>query len=251
MVEYFPTQGLNAPIIHGGTPETIKAFVASGIPVIVQQWLYEEGDPIGHYRVVRGYDDNLGVFRVNDSMTGADVHYSYAAFERLWRAFSYRYLPIYRPDQEETVRAILEAELDPATNRARTAEQFAALVDAHSNDAYYWFSYGTNLYETGRLDEAIAAYERAEQIGLPSKMLWYQFWPVIAYNDAGNHDRALDLATAQLATAGIFGDMRYERGRAYEARGQIDIAIAEYRRALVEDANLDEAREALHRLGAN
>jgi hypothetical protein len=251
LTEYFPTHGLNAPIFHGGSIETLQAFIANGIPVVVQQWLYSEGDMIGHYRVVRGYDDNLQVFRVNDSMTGADVHYSYDEFERMWRAFSYRYLPIYPDSAEDTVRAILGPEFDPATNRARTAERFAELVETNPNDAYYWFSLGTNLFETGRLAEALEAYERAEQIGLPSKMLWYQFWPVTAYNDVGNHQRALNLATAQLATAGTFGDMRYERGRAYEAQGQIDIAIAEYRRALAEDSNLHEAREALDRLGAS
>jgi len=242
--------GLRARILEGGTIERIKQLVAAGFPVITPQWLDHKPDAIGHYRVVRGYDDSEGVFFVNDSMIGAGVAMPYSEFEELWRAFDFRYIPVYRPEDEPRVLAILGEDADPQRNLERAHARMQQLVVEHPNDAYLWFSLGTTEYLLGNVDAALAAYERAAAIGLPPKMLWYQFWPVSAYVDAGRYEEALALAAAQIATAGVFGEMHYERGRAFAALGQIGAAIAEYRRALDDDANLDVAREALRRLGA-
>ena len=250
LVAFFPQYGLQTRIVEGGSIEVVKRLVAAGFPVITPQWLDHKPDAIGHYRVVRGYDDNRGGLIVNDSMLGPDVLIPYDEFEELWRAFNYRYLPVYRPEDEPRVLAILGEDADPQRNYQRALALFQRLAEERPEDAYVWFSIGTSYFLLGDYQAAVQAYERAEAIGLPPKMLWYQFWPVAAYNNIGNHQRALELATAQIATAGTFGEMRYERGRAFEAMGNLDAAIAEYRRALRDDANLSVAREALARLGA-
>lgn len=249
LVEFFPSYDLKTLIVEGGSIEQIKALVAAGFPVIVPQWLDHNADAIGHYRVVRGYDDARGGFLVNDSMIGADVLFPYDEFQELWRAFNDRFLPVYRPADEDTVRAILGEDFDRQANLERALAKFQARAAEQPDDAYLQFSIGSSLFELGRYEEAVAQYERAEALGLPPKMLWYQFWPVAAYNNIGDHQRAIDLAAAQIASAGAFGEMRYERGRAYEALGNIPMAIAEYRRAHADDANLVVVQEALARLG--
>ena len=250
LLAFFPQYGLRTRIVEGGSIEVVKRLVAAGFPVITPQWLDPKPDAIGHYRVVRGYDDGRGGFIVNDSMFGPNVLIPYGEFEELWRAFNYRYLPVYRPEDEPRVLAILGEDADPQRNYQRALALFQRLAEERPDDAYVWFSMGTSYFLLGDDQAAVQAYERAEAIGLPPKMLWYQFWPVAAYNNIGNHQRALELATAQIATAGTFGEMRYERGRAFEAMGNTDAAIAEYRRALLDDVNLTAAREALARLGA-
>ncbi len=242
--------GLRARVLEGGTVERVKTLVAAGFPVITPQWLDHKPDAIGHYRVVRGYNDGRGVFFVNDSMIGAGVAMPYAEFEELWRAFDFRYIPVYRPEDESRVLAILGEDADPRWNVERARTRVQRLLDERPDDAYLWFSLGTTEYLLGNVDAALAAYERAAAIGLPPKMLWYQFWPVSAYVDAGRYQEALTLAAAQIASAGVFGEMHYERGRAFEALGQTSAAIAAYRRALDDDANLAVARDALRRLGA-
>lgn len=249
-VAFFPEYGLRTRVIEGGSSEVVKRLIAAGFPVITPQWLDHKPDAIGHYRVVRGYDDSRGGFIVNDSMFGPDVLLPYGEFEELWRAFNYRYLPVYRPEDEPRVLAILGEDADPQRNYQRALALFQRLAEERPDDAYVWFSIGTNYFLLGDYQAAVQAYERAEAIGLPPKMLWYQFWPVAAYNNIGRPQRALELATAQIATAGTFGEMRYERGRAFEAMGNLDAAIAEYRRALLDDANLEVVRQALERLGA-
>lgn len=241
--------GLRARVLEGGSLERIEELVAAGFPVITPQWLDHKPDAIGHYRVVRGFDRRQGVVFVNDSMIGAGVAMPYAEFEELWRAFAFRYIPVYRPEDEPRVLAILGEDADPRRNVERANQLIRELVAQHPDDAYLWFSLGTTEYLLGNIDAALAAYERAAAIGLPPKMLWYQFWPVSAFVDAGQYQRALELAAAQIASAGVFGEMHYERGRAFEALGQTNAAIAEYRRALDDDANLQAARDALARLG--
>ncbi len=241
--------GLRARVLEGGSLERIEELVAAGFPVITPQWLDHKPDAIGHYRVVRGFDRRQGVVFVNDSMIGAGVAMPYTEFEELWRAFAFRYIPVYRPKDEPRVLAILGEDADPRRNVERANQLMRELVAQHPDDAYLWFSLGTTEYLLGNIDAALAAYERAAAIGLPPKMLWYQFWPVSAFVDAGQYQRALELAAAQIASAGVFGEMHYERGRAFEALGQTNAAIAEYRRALDDDANLQVARDALARLG--
>jgi tetratricopeptide (TPR) repeat protein len=250
IIGYFHRQGLQAMLMHGGDVETLQAFLANDIPIIVQQWLEIERDPIGHYRVVRGYDNERGIFRVNDSMYGSDVHYSYDEFDAMWQAFSYRYIPVYPHEKQEVVDRILGDQIDPDVNRQQTAERIEQELQDRPNNAELWYSLGTNLFDLGRDGEAIEAYERAESLGLPPKMLWYVYWPPAAYNNVGVHDRAITVAGQQIATANTFGDMRYERGRAFEALGETAQAIAEYKRALIDDPDLSEAEKALQRLGA-
>jgi tetratricopeptide (TPR) repeat protein len=182
-------------------------------------------------------------------MTGPNVFVSYDDFERLWRAFNYRYLPVYRPDDRGRIEQIVGQDIDRQANLERTLALFADRAAQHPDDAYYRFSIGSSFFELGNYREAVAAYEKAAVLGLPPKMLWYQFWPVAAYNNVGNNQRALELATVQIADAGTFGEMRYERGRAYEALGNHEAALAEYQRALIDDANLQNARDSITRLG--
>ncbi len=249
LVRFFPDYGLQANLYEAGSVDTVKRLIASGIPVITPQWLDFKPDAIGHYRVIRGYDDARGGFLVNDSMIGSDVFFSYADFEKLWRAFNYRYIPVYRPADAAKVAAIVGPDVDRQANLLRALSVFTDLANRNPNDAYYRFSIGTSFFELGNFKEAVAAYEKAASIGLPSKMLWYQFWPVTAYNDVGDNQRALELATTQIAATGTFAEMRYERGRAYEAMGNLSAALADYRRAVVDDANFQPARDALTRLG--
>jgi hypothetical protein len=45
--------------------EDLKTLTAAGYPVLILTW-YDTGHGSGHFRVVKGYDDNLGVFVVHD-----------------------------------------------------------------------------------------------------------------------------------------------------------------------------------------
>ena len=66
-----------------GTVELIKQFIAYDIPIITRT-LLKEDDDVGHYRVVKGYDDAAGEIIQDDSMQGRHLRYSYSQFRKLW-----------------------------------------------------------------------------------------------------------------------------------------------------------------------
>ncbi len=69
--------GLLAYHRPNGSMQLLKQFVANGLPVIIDTNM-TTSDDIGHYRVVKGYDDTSGVIIQDDSMQGHNVRFSYA-----------------------------------------------------------------------------------------------------------------------------------------------------------------------------
>lgn len=86
--------GLQAVRYKQGRLSHIKALLASGIPVIMLQWLNTPGR-IPHFRVARGYDDRSGVVWFSDPYYGANTYVSYADFERLWGTlYNREFIPV-------------------------------------------------------------------------------------------------------------------------------------------------------------
>ncbi|MEJ2045905.1 MAG: C39 family peptidase [Reinekea sp.] len=63
--------------------ETLKRYIASGVPVIVHQYWGEVGSN-GHYRIAIGYDNTKREVYLNDSTNGAVTTQSYERFLELW-----------------------------------------------------------------------------------------------------------------------------------------------------------------------
>jgi hypothetical protein len=69
--------------------EDLKTLISSDNPLVVVTW-YSGSHTVGHYRVVKGYDDSLDVFIVHDPWytppySGPDFHFNQAFFvDDLW-----------------------------------------------------------------------------------------------------------------------------------------------------------------------
>ena len=46
-----------------------------------------------------------------------------------------------------------------------------------ANNAFYWFNLGATYNALGEYDKAATAFDQALALGLPWRMLWYQFGP--------------------------------------------------------------------------
>lgn len=103
---YLKRYGLRATRFRGGQAEHVRLLVAQGVPVMVLQWLDRIGG-IPHFRVVRGYDDQKGVFWLDDPLYGANVYLSYAQFERLWGVYGQEFIPIYPEGWQARIENIL------------------------------------------------------------------------------------------------------------------------------------------------
>jgi tetratricopeptide (TPR) repeat protein len=125
-------------------------------------------------------------------------------------------------------RALDQAYLEVA-NPPDTCTAYAKCEDWIT---FSWFNVGTSQTSLGRHAEAAAAYDKARQLGLPYRMLWYQFGPYESYFAVGRYEDVIALADATLATARNLEESYYWRGRARLAQGDPAGARSDFQAAL-------------------
>jgi hypothetical protein len=244
MEEYVQSLGLDAIVRVGGTLDQLKALVHAGFPVIVETWYVRDADDqLGHYRLIVGYDDVAQEFTVYDSLHDPVVTMGYQELDELWHVFNRVYLVVYSPEKWEDLASILGPDLSDKEMYERaleTARVEAALppqdcvayADCVDWVTFSWFNAGTNLTLLGQHVEAVAAYDRAWELGVHRRMLWYQFGPYKSYYAVGRYDDVIALANATLATAGNLEESYYWRAMARLAQGDADGARADLEAAL-------------------
>ncbi len=209
------TPGYNAIARSGGTLDMIKEFVAAGYPVVIEKG-YElpETGWWGHYLTIYGYDDLKQELYSQDSYLGpwdgSGRIDAYDEIEKFWQQFNYTFYVVYTPDQEAEVAAILGPDMfDDFKMWQNVAARAEAETQINPDDAIAWFNMGTALTRMGGLtgeqnyyQGGTQAYDKARELGLPPRMLWYQFQPYLAYMKVGRYQDMVDLADATLATQG-------------------------------------------------
>jgi hypothetical protein len=106
LADYVNTQtSFKAIVRTGGDLDTLKNFLAAGIPVIVEKGF--EPDPklgwMGHYEVITGYDDAKKRFVAQDSYIMPDLPVPYDEMTKNWRAFNFLYVIVYPQTKESDV----------------------------------------------------------------------------------------------------------------------------------------------------
>jgi hypothetical protein len=261
LYQYGLTIGFDAYIRVNGTVDDIKRFLANGYPVVVEKGFTCTNKDrctgwFGHYSTVSGYDDDNGVFTLQDSYFGPNLKLSYDTFVANWRAFDYLYIVFFPAgsQHDNQVAQLLGPALDVNKNYrdALARAQQEALTSTGEPDAFAWFNVGTSLADLKDYAGAAAAYDQARQIGLPYRMLWYQFGPYLSYFYMARYQDVVDLATFAInsvTTVPGLEEAYYWRGQAEEALGQPDAAIADYHTALDRHAGYKPAIAALQKLG--
>ncbi len=252
--------GLQALVRVGGSLERLKQLILAGYPVIVETWYVRDArDQLGHYRLIVGYDDTAQEFITYDSLHGPDLPIGYQELDELWRVFDRVYLVIYPLERENEIAALLGDEWDEqravahaletarqeALDPSPTCVAYAACADAAT---FAWFNIGTNLTALGEYEQAAAAYDQARMLGLPWRMLWYQFGPYQAYYHVGRYEDVIALANATLQPVSNLEESYYWRGMAWAALGDAAGARADFQSALRYHPNWPPAVEALAEL---
>jgi hypothetical protein len=255
MAAYAKTHGLSATVGAHGDAERLQRLIRAGVPVLIETWHEPKpNDGMGHYRLLIGFDDAAGEWIAYDSFDARDlvkgqpysgIRLPYAETDRLWRVFNRQYLVIYDAARSAAVERVLSEDRDAAAAQARVLAQAQAGVQAQPNDPFVWFNLGSDLVALGRFKEAAQAYDRARRIGLPWRMLWYQFGPFRAYHETGRHDEVIALANATIATAKQAEEAYYWRGLAEQAKGDANAARASWQRALELNPRYEEPAAAL------
>lgn len=250
-----------AEAYYGLELSDLKALLAADFPVIVEKGLELSATHgwMGHYLTLYGYDEQAQVFLGLDTFLGpwdsTGRHFEFAELERLWAQFNRATIVVYPSDRAGDLADILgEDKLDDASMWLAAAERAQEALATDYEDAFAWFDLGASLYHLGEIrddaalyEQSTAAFDRAREIGLPWRTLWYQFEPYMAYLGAGRIDEVLALTEAVMTTSGgrNIEETYLFRGHALLASGDLEAAERAYERALRLNPGLDEAREAL------
>jgi len=248
-----PELPVQALVRVGGDLEHLKQLVANDFPVIIEKGYDPEPDRLGwmgHYLLMIGYNDGAEQFITHDSYIGQNVEYSYSYIEDFWQHFNYTYLVLYNVTRYEELMSILGDDADERQNYVNALEIARAEAIEDAGDAFAWFNMGTNFVELGMYQEAAIAYDQARNIGLPWRMLWYQFGPFEAYYEVGRYDDMITLAQANMNDGGghFVEETFYYGGLARQGRGESERAILNYNSALEFNPNFTPAREARDQL---
>lgn len=236
----------------GGDMELLKDFIAANIPVIVETGYAPEGEVwYGHYETVVGYDDSQNVFYLYDSylgegISGEGITDKYSAFDARWQAFNRTFIAIYEKDREGIVQQLLGDRADVSKANQHALDVAITEASADRQNPFAWFNMGTAYTKLGDYAKGAAAYDRAIQLNLPFRMLWYQFGPFEAYFETGRYDDVLALVNSNTANAGSnVEESFYWQGKVYAAQGRAGEAAASFQRALAQNPRYQAARDAL------
>jgi tetratricopeptide (TPR) repeat protein len=255
---------LRAAVYRGGDIDLLRTLIQAGFPVIIEKGYEPDAWQgwMGHYLTLIGYDDDQQSFTSLDTYLGpwdsSGRPISYEELEFRWAQFNHTFLVIYRFFEEGEISELLGPDfLQPAQmwHNAAAAAELAA--GDQPGDAFAWFNLGASLTELARLNgdpalysAAATAFDQSRIVGLPPRMMWYQFLPYEAYIHSGRIDEALALASAVMQSDGGWHveESHYYQGLAYEAAGNPDLARSAYKRALDIKPGYREAQAALEEL---
>lgn len=267
------SNGFKTLVRVNGDANTLKALLAQGIPVLVENWFVPRpADASGHYRLLTGYDDTgtastrgvglsvefagnypateSGYFIAQDSYIGPNTKLPYRAWDRDWRVFNRTYLVFYKDAQASVVKSIVGEDMSDAVMYASAQSAAQRDIDANTNDGYAWFNLGSSLAALGKYESAGRAFDRARQLKLPWRMMWYQFGPYESYLKSGRYEEAIALADATLVNYPLSEEALYYRGLAQLALGRKDAARLSFQKALEANTRFIRAKQALEGMGS-
>lgn len=221
-----------------GDIDKIKLFITYDIPIVTRTWLKVDDD-IGHYRVIKGYDDERKVIIQDDSLQGKNLEYTYNEFFELWKKYNYEYLVLAPKEKIEIAEAILDDDLNETNAWEKAVELSQNELNKNPDDVYAGFNLSVALYKTGKYKESVAAFERI-QGRISSRTLWYQIEPILAYYQLENYEKVFEITNEILNNHNrAFSELYILRGRIYEKQNKLNQAKAEFEKAKLYNRNID------------
>lgn len=261
MVDYVNEQtNLRAFVGSGGDLELIKRFLANGLPIVIEKGyeLPTEGW-LGHYLTMFAYDDDKQEFLSLDTnlgpWDGSGRVDSYETVNYYWQQFNYTFFVVFPPEKETLVQSLLgQGMVEREAMWRKAAERAQTEIDADPENGFAWFNLGTSLTRLGEMtgdaafyENGAAAFDQARLVGVPPRIVWYQFRPYIAYMKVGRFQEMIDLADTVLETQGgrNVEETYLYKGHALAFLGDGPGAVAAYEQALRLNENFYPAQWAL------
>lgn len=239
---------IESKLLYNGDIAKIKSLIANGFYVVVEDFLHPNED-IGHVTILRGFDDEEGVFISDDSFLGVNIVYKYENFEQnQWKPFNREYLPVYKIEQQPLLEKILGEDFDEKKMFEKAVKRNLADVEQNPNDMYAYFNIGTSYFGLADYSKAKEAFEKSKALGWPRRMLWYQIQPIQTYNKLGEYQKAIELANLSLVGNDSFAEAHLEKAISYKGLNDKNSARSEAEKALFYAPNLKPAQDLLNSL---
>jgi tetratricopeptide (TPR) repeat protein len=254
LVYYVRTKSgwLNAEYRVGGSLERLKQLIAAGIPVMIEetfktdrQYWPEDDRWAGHYLLVTGYDDANQIFTVHDTEVGPNQKMTYTDLDEKWQSFNRVYIMVFPPEMQGAVESILGEDWDTDVNRQRALEASEKETQLDPKNAFAWFNLGSNYAYFARYNEAAQAYDTARTLGLPQRMLRYQFGPFMAYFHSLRNDDLMSLTKYALEITRTSEEAMLWRGWGFFREGKREDAVNLFRAALKIRPDYEDALYAI------
>ncbi len=245
----YENTGVKALYRFGGTTTVLKRLLAANFPVVIEESIQPANEGwMGHYVLLIGYDDYEQSFLTFDSYLGSNQQQGrpspYSLFDEKWRHFNRVFIVLYEPSREMDLRAALGDYVDPEYGY-HTALDFArSEAKKDGEDKWAWFNMGSSYVGLKEYENASYAYDEAFRLGLPFRMLWYQFGPYEAYLHTERYSDVIARAQNTITTTPYVEESYYYQGLAYAAQGDTQAAVAKLNEALRYNKNFFPAQEA-------
>jgi tetratricopeptide (TPR) repeat protein len=246
-----------------GNLDILRRLIAAGFPVIVEIGNDPPGDYrwmgwLGHYLLTVAYDDDSRTFWVYDSWFGTsevpqeNAHdrgreWDYDTFDSYWRQFNSSYIVLFPTEEASTVAEIIGSHMDDGTMWQDALRRTQTELQASGDDPFAWFNLGTIYNHFGDYNRAADAFDYARTLGLPRRMLYYQFGPYEAYYETGRYEDVILLADVVLEYP-YFEEAYYYKGLALAALGNVRDARDNLEKAAAFNPNFAPAQLALESL---
>lgn len=221
-----------------GSTEIVKQLIANDLPVIARTFT-KTGEDIGHYRLIKGYDDTTKQFIQDDSLQGKNLRYTYNEFNTLWRPFNYEFLVLVPKNKTVLVENILEQNADYTSSWQLAVNNAQKQLNNNTNDIYARFNLSVALHNIGQDVQSVKEFEKVEDV-LPFRTLWYQIEPIEAYYNLGEYERVFEITDKILNNHNkAFSEVYVIRGNIYKNQGNMESANKEYELARIYNKNLE------------
>jgi tetratricopeptide (TPR) repeat protein len=141
----------------------------------------------------------------------------------------------------------LADELVKSGYKTEALKELSAILEGDAFDPVSYYNAGNAFVRLGETENAITAYRRAIEQRNGNYSRAHNNLGVVMLRE-GRWDEAYEAFISALKAENFrYAEASYNLGRLYDARGQHDLAVREWRRALVVDPKHDAAAQALAR----
>lgn len=244
--------GLHTEIRYAGDLNRLKQFLAAGYPVIIEESFTLEqsfwpGDDLwsSHFVLLTGYEEEKAVFIAQDVYYGPNTKLDESKLLNDWKAFNYVYLVLFEPKEESAIKTLISEDWSQSANWQRAENQAEQQIQQNSQDIFAWFNLGTSLNGLQEYEKAWQAFNEARKLGLPQRMLRYQFGPFTAAYETGRLRDLTELITYTLKTTPNSEEVLVWQGKLFLIQNQPEKAKRVFMQALTFHPQYTEAEKAM------